>query len=636
MKKLLTFITSLFVACTAQSQAQLFGHMDTSDLKLASCSFEKDANAEVLAQNIHIYYKNATVVMEYFKRVKIFNDKGNSAASVRIPYFTGPFNESVSELQAESINLDNGKIIYTPVDKSLIYDQKVDKVLKAITFAFPVVKVGTVVEYKYKWSSTNPGDFPQWLIQGDIPVQHTELKADFSKSFAFNYVWHVTQEFSKDTDYFTNGKNADGGQTHIWALDSVPALKREPFMTPVSENQEHVLFQAAGLTQVSWYQIAYILLRSIGVGKELDPKIRLENEANLLDSVRSRPTQDARVAYIYNLVKNKVHYNNRPGIFTETGINQAWMSRSGNAAEVNFILYHFLKSFGFDPWLVLFDPDSNIDGHYPSPRQLRRVAVYLPADSGKYYVLDATDPDAGYKDIPFDVLNRTAFLLNPSNGASKIERLENLTPQAESISVNAEITTDGKLTATARISSTGYNKALIKKRCREEGESKYIEYLRDGNSQLSISSLKMENIKADSLPLVQNINFKIDNLPGSEGNYIYLDPTLFTRMRINPFLTEERVSDIDFRYLPFTTITGKYKIPQHFKVGALPEPEMVVMPDRSIIFKRIVAEENGYIIVRYTFDFGRSYFRKVEYPELRDFFRKMFDILHEQIALEKI
>jgi hypothetical protein len=88
--------------------------------------------------------------------------------------------------------------------------------------------------------------------------------------------------------------------------------------------------------------------------------------------------------------------------------------------------------------------------------------------------------------------------------------------------------------------------------------------------------------------------------------------------------------------LPFTTITGKYKIPQHFKVGALPEPEMVVMPDRSIIFKRIVAEENGYIIVRYTFDFGRSYFRKVEYPELRDFFRKMFNILHEQIALEKI
>ncbi len=112
-----------------------------------------------------------------------------------------------------------------------------------------------------------PGNFPQWLIQGNIPVQHTEFKAEFSKAFSFNYIWHVTQEFTRDTDYFTNGKNAEGGQTHIWALDSVNSLKREPFMTPVSENQEHVLFQAAGSLQGSWAQIGYIFSRIIEFGK---------------------------------------------------------------------------------------------------------------------------------------------------------------------------------------------------------------------------------------------------------------------------------------------------------------------------------------------------------------------------------
>ena len=148
-------------------------------------------------------------------------------------------------------------------------------------------------------------------------------------------------------------------------------------------------------------------------------------------------------------------------------------------------------------------------------------------------------------------------------------------------------------------------------------------------------SLKLENMETDSLPLIQTINFRLDNLPGSDANYIYLDPTLFTTTRINPFLGDERISDIDFRFQPHSIITGKYKIPPHFKVDAMPEPEMITMPDRSILFKRVVAEENGYIVVKYNLEFGRSYFKKVEYPEIREFFRKMFDILHEQIALRK-
>ncbi len=636
MNRIFSLIFFSVFTVVANAQVRGFGNIDTADLKSTSCGYEKDANAEVLTENIHVYYKNATVIMEYFKRIKIFNNEGNAAASVRIAYYGGPYNESVSGIEAETINFDNGKIIYTPVDKSLIYDQKIDKVLNTIVFAFPNVRAGSIVECKYKWSSTYSGNFPQWLIQGNIPVQHTEFKAEFSKAFSFKYVWHVTQEFTKDTDYFTNGKNAEGGQTHIWALDSVHSLKREPFMTPVSENQEHVLFQAGGLFQGSWPQIGYLLMRIAEFGKELDPKISLANESSVLDTIRSRPTRDAKVAYLYNLVRNTVHYNKKPGIFTEEGIKSAWVNKMGNAAEINFIVYHFLKNSGFDPSLVLFDPEGNIDSQYPSPRQLRRLAVYLKDDNGKYYVLDASNPAGGYKDVPYDALNRTAFVFNPSNGSSEIVTLENLTPQPVSISINAAITADGKLSGTAQINSSGYNKASIKKRYRENGEKKYIDTLCDGNNQLNISSLKLENMNTDSLPLIQNINFKLDYLPGSDGNYIYLTPTLFTGIRSNPFLSAERISDIDFRYLSFLTINGKYKIPAHFKVDAMPEAEMAVMPDRSIIFKRAVSDEDGSVVVSYTIDFSRSYFKKEEYPALYDFFKKMYEMLNEQIVLKKI
>ncbi len=56
-----------------------------------------------------------------------------------------------------------------------------------------------------------------------------------------------------------------------------------------------------------------------------------------------------------------MHYNKKPGVFTEVvGIKSAWANKTGNEAEINFILYHFLKNAGFDPSLVLFDPEGNI------------------------------------------------------------------------------------------------------------------------------------------------------------------------------------------------------------------------------------------------------------------------------------
>jgi len=139
----------------------------------------------------------------------------------------------------------------------------------------------------------------------------------------------------------------------------------------------------------------------------------------------------------------------------------------------------------------------------------------------------------------------------------------------------------------------------------------------------------------DSLPLTQNIAFNLD-LAGSDENYIYLNPNLFTPLKTNPFLSESRLTDIYFGYLRNYSINSVYKLPAGYKVDALPKSVNMIMPDKSISFKRIVAEQDGSVLVHFIINYTRTAFNASEYPGIHDFYKKMYEMLNEQIVLKKI
>jgi hypothetical protein len=87
-----------------------FGKIEIADLEMAKCDFEPDANAEVLFNKGDVYYDSSFDISgEYHKRVKIFNDNGKDEANIRIEYYGGNRLEYITDVQAETINLVNGK-----------------------------------------------------------------------------------------------------------------------------------------------------------------------------------------------------------------------------------------------------------------------------------------------------------------------------------------------------------------------------------------------------------------------------------------------------------------------------------------------------------------------------------------------
>lgn len=240
MKKLLTLLILLIsISFYGFAQTQPFGRIDTADLKLTSCDFEKDANAMVLFDKARVVYKNDNILMERHKRIKIFNNNAKDEANIKIVFY----GEEITDVEAETINLNGNTIEYSSVDKNLIYTEVVDKEMKAIVFTFPNVKPGSVVEFKYKFKTSYPFNYPGWYFQNAIPTRYTELDGNFSSDYPLKFVRTTYQPLLIDSSIILGAKERPQNRRHIWAMTNVKTYKIEPYMDSPEDYLQCILFK---------------------------------------------------------------------------------------------------------------------------------------------------------------------------------------------------------------------------------------------------------------------------------------------------------------------------------------------------------------------------------------------------------
>jgi len=641
MNKIFTLLFLGAIAFTAKAQTtpstQPYGKVDQADLELKACDFEKDANAEVLFDKANITYDiNYAIMVERHKRIKIFNDHGKDQANIRIEYFGGDGSEGIHNVQAETINLNNGKIEITKIDKKQIYTQAVDRLRTVLTFSFPDVKPGSIIEFKYTQTNESLGDFPDWYFQSDLPTRYSELNCVVPDELHYKNLVRVNQPYVKNiVDKGTDSRDI--------ALANIPSLSDEPYMSSRNDNLECILYQLqtvsphGGVSQSfsdSWKKIGEEEVNYDDFGGQF--KRKLTGEDVIITKAKSLKTDDEKIAYIFDEVKNTMKWDNNYERYTNDGTSKAWDKKVGNSTEINLIVNHLLNKAGVRAYPLLLSTRKNgkVNPAYPTRYQFNTSVTYVPVDSANYYILDATNKYNCYKDVPHNLLNSFGLYIDKEKENYDIMFVQRTTPVRNVILVNADIKPNGKMDGTAEISSFSYNRKERVENYKQDGEKKFIDYLREDDNNLKITSLKFENMDVDTLPLTQNIAFNLD-LPGSDDNYIYFKPNLFTSLGPNPFLSENRQTDIDMGYLNSYSINSLYKIPAGYKLDALPKNVSMTMPDQTIIFKRVVGEQDGTIAVRYSIIYKKSVFFKENYAGLHDFYKKMYEFLNEQIVLKK-
>jgi hypothetical protein len=605
-------------------EAQPYGKVDQEDLDMKQCDFEKEANAEVLFDVGKIDEKGE---MERHLRLKVFNEAGKNYASFSLEYpaANGGYSRyGIFDLKGETINMEDGKMVITPLDGKLVYTQKINSSYSALTFAFPNVKAGSIVEFKYR------GYFPQtWYFQNNIPTRYSEIQSDLPSTgtIEFKVIPHVTMPYAKSV-------GSGGDYTQIKALANVPSLPDEPFMDSKRTSFQRIEYVGIMGAEGSWQRLGEILSYIYDRDQWVDSHVPGEDE--IISQAKKIKTDNDKINFIFNYVRDYLKWNGVTDIGPSNTTDYTWKTKSGNSADINWIVYHLLKKSGITsyPLITSLKERGKINPFLPDILKMDNMLVYIPVDSTTNYVLDASDKYNSYNVIPRNNLNTFGLKIDRANNEFKMVFIDDESPVMQQAFFNSEITPDGKMTGTAEITSDSYNRYKTLKDYDFLGEQKYTDSLRNKDNNIKITSFKMENMEVDSLPLVQKVGFTV-SLTGADENYIYFGTNLFALLGDNPFKSEKRFSDIDFGYRRDYSISCVYKLPAGYKVDALPKPITVFMPDKSILFKRTVVEDNGTILVRYLVDHRKTIYFIKDYPDVRSFYKKMYELLNEQIVLKK-
>lgn len=625
---------SAYLKLAKNTTEEKYFKTDTADLELKVCDFEKDANAMVLSDNAIIALTPMFTMMERHKRIKIFNDNGKDEANIRIEYNNKFGAERILAVIAETINLNNGTIEYTRLDQNSIYNEHTDKNKDAIVFSMPNVKAGSVIEYTYVWQRDVSLNFPGWKFQSDLPTRFSEVTFVLNPQMFFKALYKTARPFAKDT-------TAIEGYGRVWALANVPSAKSEPFMRSAADNLESLSLILSSVKfngksrdiATSWATIGKEIVTHKDFTKPYDQNI---NEEGLVEKAKSIKTGDEKIAFLFNKVRGLMKWNEDKNWFSKEGIKSAWKKKTGNWGEINMILCQLLNKSGVKayPMLVSTRDNGKIRPDFIDFFQINKVVTFVPAADSSNYVLDASDKYNFYNEIPFDLLNSYGVCLDKEKMKFELVFMKKDAPVKQTTFIEAEIKPDGTMRGTAQINSFSYNKSTSLELYKTLDEKKYKEYLKDNDNNLKIISLQFENKDIDSLPLTQNIEFNLE-LPGTDDKYIYFNPNLFTSLHTNPFVNETRTSDIDFGSANIFNIIGKYKMPAGYRVESLPESMNFVMPDKSITFRRIVGAADDFISVHYVIIYKQSVYPQSLYPVIYKYFKRMTEMLNEQIVLKK-
>jgi hypothetical protein len=623
------------------SDVPAFGSVTKEELLKNECDFDKNAEAVIIfdVEDVRCIQYPQSVITEINRRVriKILKNKGLDQANINIPYIRSDDEESIGDIKAQTYNLDqSGNIVITKIDRKSIFDKAINKMLSQKVFSFPEVKIGSILEYSYKISATLSAELRTWNFQHSIPVQLSRYSIDFPTDIEVNSQAHCilpVETQSKDNDYRT---------IKTFTMKDIPAFRDEPFITCEEDYEQRVDSKIVAYTVSgtrhslgrSWWTVANSLMSDEDFGLQLSVKI--PNTQNLDSSLKTMQDPYQKMMAIYRYVRNNILWNGNISIWALHGVKNTWKDKKGNSGDINLLLINLLKSAGLTAYPVLVSTHENgvIDQTNPTRRQFDKVIaiVYI---HDQPFVLDASDEFISPKLIPLDVMYSVGFLIKDSINIQWdwLSIWDARQKYFNQIVIQGNINEQGVMDGEATLYSYDYSRAarmpVLKK-----GKSKFIEkYLTANNVAIHEDSVSFVNEENDTLPLIQKFNF--NQTLSSSGDYKYFVTNLFTGLEKNPFVAETRFSDVFFGANQKFIILESFFLPNGYVFDELPKNIRMMLPDTSIVFTRIIQSQSDRLSLRIELEFKKPIFNADEYGNFREFYKRLYGMLNEQIVIKK-
>lgn len=647
MKHLIMLLLMTGFAALVSAQTEPFGKVSRSDLEQKASALDPQAEAEVLFESqetelLLLMNGDIEILLKRHERIKVYNENGLDRANIKLSYRPRNGMEAITRLEGATYNLDaSGQVQTVKLDKQSIFDKKIDNRYSTQTFTMPGVKPGSVFEFRYtvrrKFFS-----FEDWAFQRSIPVRYSYCSLDYPQEFLFTPLFQTSMPYSVDKK--VNGVR----EKYTMSMRNLPALREEPYISSTEDYTQRVSFRVNGFNNgttvidlaATWPRIIKEIMEDEDFGIQLTKNIPRTTELDLALKSVERPEE--RMKIVHHYVRSQMTWDQNHSIWALDGVKQAWAKKKGNSGEINLILVNLLKDAGLKAFPILLSTRDNgrVNTAKPGYGQFNTVMAYVRIDDREYF-LDATDQVTPVHLIPASIQYSEGLVISKINAEQRISEQDwgwvtiwdDRHRFMHYVNVAGTLTNDGIIKGEAFVNSTDYAKISCL-RDMKQGQEQFVQsHFARFPQGVKIDDFTAANAEKDSLPLEQKFVFTVP--ASASGDYQYFSLNLFSGLDKNEFIAEERNSDVFFGMNQRYTISGFFAIPSGYQFEELPKNTRMIMPDTSIVFSRVMQLAENKIQFRITVEYNRPIFTIDEYPQFREFYRKMYAMLSEQIVIKK-
>lgn len=645
-----------------------FGDVKPEDFAPTVYSIDSNANAVVLADIGDSKFEgnnsgDFSLIFNRIKRIRIINKNGFDEATIEIPLYHSATNvsneEKLDKLEAVTYNIENGKVVATPLDKASVFKDKYDEHHTVRKFTFPNIKEGSIIEFRYRIISPFYFNLQPWEFQGSLPRLWSEYSVTVPNDiFDFVFIKGGFLPYTMDTSsssmetynlLYTGDGATDRSQTFTlksntvtehWAIENVPSLKPEKFITTLDNYVSRIDFQLKRIkyseTEIveymgSWDQLVERLMKDEDFGAGLSSNNAWMND-DLKKVIAGTTDEVDKAKKIYNYFRDNFTCTKDYGKYLDKPLKKAYQDKNGNVADINLLLVAAMRNANLvaAPALVSTRDNGWANEIYPLIGKFNYVICRVKAGDN-YYMLDASDTKLGFGKLSPELYNGTARVIdNPPI-------LVSLMPDSikeSSISSVFMMNDDKNISGTVTEQYGNFESIDMRDKLMKMKTDDYIKELKKGYSfDVDISNMEIDSLKIPEEPVSVKFDLKF-NL--NDEDIVYFNPMLAEVEKSNPFTSADRQYPVEMNSCIDQTYILNMEVPQGYKVDELPKSSRVSLNESEGMFEYIIAESGGRIQLRCRVQINKATFMPEDYQTLRDFYAYIVKKEAESIVFSKI
>lgn len=621
--------------------------------ELAATTYDMDTKANAL----YIYEKGFSrfqefgqfnLISDYSAKIKLLNPDGYKNANIEIRLRKSKNGkEKIHKLEATTFYLENGIKKGVKLDPAQVYIEE-NETYDLVKFTFPNISPGAVLVYSYQKESPFIFNFETWWFQSDIP----KIYSGFDTKIFGNYNYNIkkvgelkldvnTSEIERRCFIVDQSSTPADCVVASYAMKNIPAFVEEPYLTSRYNFISRIEYEL-----IEIHKFDGSINKYTKTWKDVDKELKFEKSIGgqlkrnsvvkdiLPESLQQKTNNLSKAKEIFEFVKQNYKWNRDYNIFKDVDIKDLLKDKTGNISSINILLHNLLEDQGFEVLPVLSSTRGNglPTKLYPVLSEFNILMVQLEINGIKY-ILDATEKNVAFGDIPFRNLNQYGRLLDFENGSSWID-FENTSFSSIVIRDSLTLNPDGTAAGRSEHIFIGYHATNTRNSLENKADSEIANTASNFQKHTRVATSVIRNKELVSEPI--HIDHILFNESQKINDAIYFNPFSFKFFNKNPFQRETRHYPIDFGYKDSYSYIINVIIPENHQVVELPQSKLLRLPENggSLIFSVQKTDERN-LLINYRITFPQAIYSSEFYPYLQQFFDAILEVENQSLIVIK-